>query len=62
MENSVSLDLMEFIERNILPRYASFDAAHNMEHVMYVIKASGSLARRMGADANMAAPANKDAK
>lgn len=54
MENSVSLDLMEFIERNILPRYASFDAAHNMEHVMYVIKASGSLARRMGADANMA--------
>lgn len=54
MENRVSLDLMEFIERNILPRYASFDAAHNMEHVMHVIKASGILARRMGADANMA--------
>lgn len=45
---------MEFIERNILPRYASFDAAHNMEHVMRVIKASISLAEKMGADADMA--------
>ena len=33
MENSVSLDLMEFIEKNILPRYSEFDKAHNMEHV-----------------------------
>lgn len=54
MENHVSLDLMEFIERNILPRYAAFDAAHRMEHVMHVIKASEVLARRMGADADMA--------
>ena len=54
MEYSVSLDLMEFIERSILPRYAAFDAAHNMEHVMHVIKSSGALARKMGADANMA--------
>jgi len=54
MEHSVSLDLMEFVERNILPRYSAFDAAHNMEHVMHVIKASGKLARKMGADVNMA--------
>lgn len=50
----VSLDLMEFIERNILPRYASFDSAHNMEHVMHVIKASIPLAEKMGADVDMA--------
>lgn len=45
---------MTFIERNVLPRYAAFDAAHNMEHVMNVIKASETLARKLGADANMA--------
>lgn len=50
----VSLDLMEFIERNILPRYAAFDEAHNMEHVMNVIKASVSLAETLGADVDMA--------
>lgn len=50
----VSLDLMEFIERSILPRYASFDNAHNMEHVMSVIKASIALAEKMGADVDMA--------
>lgn len=50
----VNLELMSFIERNILPRYASFDAAHNMEHVTNVIKASASLAETMGADEDMA--------
>lgn len=45
---------MEFIERNILPRYASFDSAHNMEHVIHVIKASIPLAEKMGADVDMA--------
>lgn len=51
---AVSLDLMEFIESSILPRYASFDAAHNMEHIMRVIKASVKLAQKMGADVDMA--------
>ena len=32
--SSVQLDLMEFVERNILPRYNQFDRAHNMAHVM----------------------------
>lgn len=50
----LSLDLMEFIERNILPRYAAFDAAHNMEHVTRVIKSSIALAEKMGADVDMA--------
>ena len=54
MQSNVSLDIMEFVERNILKRYNAFDAAHNMTHVNRVIKASVQLARRMGADINMA--------
>lgn len=50
----VNLELMSFIEGNILPRYATFDAAHNMQHVMHVIKASIALAEKMGADVDMA--------
>lgn len=49
-----NLELMEFIERCILPRYAAFDSAHNMEHVMHVIRASVTLAEKMGADVDMA--------
>ncbi len=52
--NQVSLDLMEFIERNILKRYNAFDSAHNIDHVNHVIKASTKLAKQMGADINMA--------
>ncbi|MBQ8059368.1 MAG: HD domain-containing protein [Prevotella sp.] len=53
MQSNVSLDIMEFVERNILKRYNAFDAAHNMTHVNRVIKASVQLARKMGADINM---------
>ncbi len=52
--NNVSLDLMEFIERNILPRYNAFDKAHNLVHANRVIRQSIELARRFGADVNMA--------
>jgi uncharacterized protein len=45
---------MAFIERDILPRYAAFDVAHNMEHVTRVIRSSVSLAQKLGADENMA--------
>ncbi|MGX8696906.1 MAG: HD domain-containing protein [Prevotella sp.] len=48
-----SLDLMEFVEKNILPQYAAFDKAHNMEHVTRVIRRSLELARHTGADINM---------
>ncbi len=53
MTNNPSLDLVEFIETQILPQYAQFDKAHNMEHVTRVIRASLDLARRTGADINM---------
>ena len=49
----VSLDLMEFIERDILPRYGAFDDAHNMEHVVRVIRASLPLAKKLGAEEDM---------
>ncbi len=44
---------MEFIETQILPQYAKFDKAHNMEHVTRVIRRSLELANRTGADTNM---------
>lgn len=48
-----SLDLVEFIETQILPQYANFDKAHNMEHVTRVIRQSLDLAQKTGADPNM---------
>ena len=51
---NVSLDLMEFIEQNILPRYNAFDKAHNLIHANLVIKNSLKLATTIGADINMA--------
>lgn len=54
IDNNVSLDLMEFVEVNILPRYNAFDKAHNLSHANRVIRQSIDLARTMGADINMA--------
>ena len=54
IDKKVSLDLMEFIEREILPRYAEFDKAHNMQHVTGVIRRSIAIAQSVGADVNMA--------
>lgn len=48
-----SLDLMEFVETNILPQYAQFDRAHGLEHVTRVIRNALELVRTTGADANM---------
>lgn len=53
LNNSPSLDLVEFIETQILPRYAAFDRAHNMEHVTRVIRRSLELVKTTGADINM---------
>ena len=33
IDNNVSLDLMEFVEVNILPRYNAFDKAHNLSRL-----------------------------
>jgi len=54
MTNHPSLDLIAFIEQQILPQYAAFDKAHNMEHVTRVIRRSLDLARKTGADLDMA--------
>lgn len=51
---NVSLDLMEFVEQNILPRYNAFDRAHNLVHANAVIKNSLALALTTGADINTA--------
>lgn len=48
-----SLDLVEFVETQILPRYAQFDRAHNLEHVTRVIRNAIELANTTGADINM---------
>jgi uncharacterized protein len=48
-----SLDLVEFIETQILPQYQQFDRAHNMEHVTRVIRSSLQLAQQTGADTDM---------
>ena len=51
--NTPSLDLVEFIETKILPQYAQFDRAHNLEHVTRVIRNALQLAGVTGADINM---------
>lgn len=54
MKNNPSLDLVEFIETQILPRYTAFDKAHNLSHAQQVIAQSLQLARQLGADLDMA--------
>lgn len=53
MQQQVDLQLMEFIEKNILPRYAELGSSHGLAHVQRVIKNSLDLARITGADINM---------
>lgn len=53
IQNTASLDLVEFVELNILPRYTEFDKAHNLSHVNSVIRRSLELVRTTGADINM---------
>ncbi len=49
----VSLDLMSFIETNILPRYNAFGRSHGLQHVQRVIAGSLELSRMLGTDINM---------
>lgn len=51
--NTPSLDLVEFIETQILPQYVSFDKAHNLQHVTRVIRRALDLVTHTGADVNM---------
>lgn len=50
---NVSLDLMSFVETQILPRYNAFGKSHGLRHVQRVIASSLELARVTGANANM---------
>lgn len=50
----MDIKLTAYIEGNVLPRYATFDAAHGVDHVMGVIARSLSLARLVNADERLA--------
>ena len=50
----MNLDLMHFVETNILPKYNSFGQSHGLTHVQRVIQHSIALARQVGVDVNMA--------
>jgi uncharacterized protein len=46
--------IQSYIEREILPQYDNFDAAHRRDHAEMVIRQSLELAEQTGADAEMA--------
>ena len=48
-----NLEIMNFVERQILPRYNDFGKSHGLGHVQRVIKNSLALAAVTGADVNM---------
>ncbi len=49
----VTLELMEFIEKQILPRYVEFGESHGLRHVNRVIRNSLELVSLTGADIDM---------
>ena len=51
---NVNLDLMNFVETTILPKYNAFGRSHGIGHVQRVIERSLVLARQTGADLDMA--------
>ena len=53
MQEQVNLELMEFVEKSILPRYNKFGQSHGIEHVTRVIRNSLTLARQVGANIDM---------
>lgn len=47
-------EIVEYVEREIVPRYDGFDRAHRRDHAHMVIKRSIELATRLGANREMA--------
>lgn len=47
-------EIVEYVEREIVPRYDGFDRAHQRDHAHTVIKRSIELATRLGANCEMA--------
>ena len=50
---NVNPALVEYIEREILPRYDHFDQAHQRDHVMMVIQQSLDIASKLDVDIDM---------
>lgn len=50
----LTLEIMSFVEQQILPRYAAFGRSHGLQHVSRVIDSSVKLAERLGANVDMA--------
>ena len=53
MQQKPNLEIMSFIERDILPRYNAFGRSHGLQHVQHVIRNSLELVPLTGADVNM---------
>lgn len=53
MAKDVNLEIMEFVEQQILPRYNAFGKSHGLIHAQRVIKNSLDLVPVTGADCNM---------
>lgn len=50
---SIRPALIQYVEEEIIPRYATFDRAHREDHVRMVIRQALELADRLGADAEL---------
>ena len=50
----IRAEIIAYVEREILPRYDGFDAAHRRNHADVVIERSLDLARRLGVNEEMA--------
>lgn len=53
MSNPVTPALRQHIEQNIIPRYDSFDKAHQRDHVLMVIQQSMELAEKLDVNTDM---------
>ncbi len=53
MRQQVNLEIMDYVEKNILPRYNAFGDSHGLRHVTRVIKNSLELVSKTGADIDM---------
>lgn len=53
MSKPITPTLRQYIEASIIPRYDSFDKAHQRDHVMMVIGQSMELAEHLDVDADM---------
>ena len=50
---SINTEIQDYVERNIIPLYDTFDKAHRRDHVRIVISQSMDLAAQMDVDADM---------